>query len=177
MIEFPCLHPVWVPVERTESNDYNPNEVARQEMELLKLSIAVDGFTQPVVGFHDVKNDMYIIIDGFHRYLLLRDWFGCSHIPIVVLHKDIKDRMASTIRHNRARGKHQIALMVQVVDKLVRLGWNNRKIAKHLGMQSEEILRLRQERGIAEFYSHREYSRAWVWVDDEEDVDDKVEVR
>jgi len=164
-IHFPCLTPQWVPIGKAKANDYNPNKVESEEMELLKLSIEIDGLTQPVVAWWDMDSDTYIIIDGFHRFYLLRNYFKVSHFPAVVLDKTMTQRIASTIRHNRARGKHQISLMEALVRRLADMGWKNAIIAKHLGMKPEEVLRLKQIGGIAQYYAHRSYSRAWVWID------------
>lgn len=162
-IEFPVLKVRMVPAEKVVSNDYNPNHVAVPEMRLLILSIEADGFTQPVVTFYDAEADRYVVVDGFHRYCVLCDHFKCDQIPIVVIERDIKERMASTIRHNRARGKHRVDLMAVLVEKMLALGCTDLEVAENLGMEAEEVLRLKQQRGIAEHYSHREFSRSWEW--------------
>lgn len=166
-VKFPCLNPVLVSVKRIEANNYNPNVVKHPEMKLLAHSIKQDGVTQPVVVWYDKNRDMYIVVDGFHRFTLLAFRLKCQKIPVTVIDGDMKQRMASTVRHNRARGKHQVNLMEVMVNKLTALGWKNTAIAKHLGMRAEEILRMKQERGIAQYYAHRKYSRAWIWVKDE----------
>lgn len=163
MIEFPCLTPIFVPANQVVANDYNPNKVDPEEMRLLQLSISEDGLTQAVVVIYDPESDRYIVVDGFHRYLLLTRKFKCSHIPVVVIDKPLAQRMASTVRHNRARGKHTTGLMEGIVRRLD--GWTDSEIARKLGMKAEELLRLKQG-GIVEFYKHREYSRAWVWVEE-----------
>lgn len=160
-ITFPCLQARLVPAEKVRANDYNPNKVATPEMHLLAHSIAEDGVTQPVVTIYDPQTDVYTVIDGFHRYTILKEWFGCPEIPVVVLEKDIKERMAATVRHNRARGKHQVELMSAMVEKLLRLGWSDLDIAKHLGMEAEEVLRLKQMTGLAALFANQEFSRAW----------------
>jgi len=160
-ITFPCLNPQLVPIQKVVSNDYNPNFVASPEMLLLEHSIGEDGLTQPIVAFHDAEADVYIVVDGFHRFIILRDRFGCSHIPIVVIEKDIGDRMASTIRHNRARGKHRVDMMSVLVEKMLKLGWEDIDIAEHLGMEAEEVLRLKQMTGYAGLFKGQGYSRAW----------------
>lgn len=161
MITFPCLETKLVPTSKVQSNDYNPNSVASPEMGLLAHSIEEDGLTQPVVTFYDEDTDRYIVVDGFHRFILLRDRFKCLEIPVVVIDKNIKDRMASTIRHNRARGKHRVDLMSILVEKLIRLGWTDIQIAEHLGMEAEEVLRLKQLTGYAGLFKGQGYSRAW----------------
>lgn len=165
-ITFPVMQVMMVPANKVVANDYNPNKVAPQEMELLARSIEEDGFTQPVVTCHDEERDYYIVVDGFHRYTILTEWFGCPEIPIVVIHKGIKERMAATVRHNRARGKHTVDLMADLVVGLLRNGWKDLDIAKHLGMEAEEVLRLKAQTGYAELFAKREYSRSWEEIPD-----------
>jgi ParB-like chromosome segregation protein Spo0J len=167
-VKLPVLGVKLVPADKVVANDYNPNKVATPEFELLTRSIEADGVTQPIVTFYDADHDKYIVVDGFHRTKVLKDHFHCLEIPVVVIEKDIKDRMASTIRHNRARGKHQVDLMGVLVKKMITLGATDLEIARELGMEAEEILRFRQQQGIAEYYSQREYSRSWEWKDDPE---------
>jgi len=162
-LTFPCMKVKLVPIEKCITNDYNPNRVAEAELVLLRLSIENDGVTQPVVTFYDKETDKYIIVDGFHRYILIRDHFKSPVIPIVVIDKDIKDRMASTMRHNRARGKHQVDLVGVLVRSLIEKGWNDMDIAKHLGMTAEELLRLKQVSGIAHTLKNKDYAQAWEW--------------
>jgi ParB-like chromosome segregation protein Spo0J len=164
-LTFPCMNVKLVPIEKVISNSYNPNFVSASEMSLLCLSIENDGVTQPVVTFYDKEADQYIVVDGFHRYLLIRDHFKSLVIPVVVIDKDIKDRMASTIRHNRARGKHQVNLVGDLVRSLIEKGWGDVEIAKHLGMSAEELLRLKQITGIAAMLKNKEYAQAWESVD------------
>lgn len=151
-----------VPVEKVIANEWNPNNVQSTEMDLLAISMEEDGVTQPVVVFYDVEVDLYILTDGFHRYSLMKDYFQCKEIPVVVVNKPIQDRMASTIRHNRARGKHKVDMMSVLVEKLLGLGWNDHEIAKHLGMEAEEVLRLKQMTGLAGLFRNQEYSRSWI---------------
>lgn len=161
-ITFPCMNTKMVPAEMVVANDYNPNSVASKEMELLQISIEEDGVTQPVVTFYDKEQNKYIVIDGFHRYSILTKVLKCPEIPVVVLDKDIKERMASTIRHNRARGKHQVTLQAELVKSLLLKGWNDEQIAQQLGMTPEELLRLKQSVGVAEILAGKEYSREWI---------------
>lgn len=161
-ITFPVLAVRMVPAQKVVANDYNPNRVAREEMQLLIHSIEQDGFTQPVVTFYDAEADIYVVVDGFHRYTVLTEHFACEEIPVVVIDKPIQDRMASTIRHNRARGKHQVDLMSVLVEKLLRLGWTDQEIAQHLGMEAEEVLRLKQLTGLADLFDGQPFGRAWV---------------
>lgn len=159
-IKFPCMNPQLVQTKKVIANDYNPNSVATPEMKLLQHSIEEDGVTQPVVVFYDDDSDMYIVVDGFHRYTILKN-LKCEQIPVVVIEKNIKDRMASTIRHNRARGKHQVDMMAILVTKLLKLGWDDYSIAKHLGMEAEEVIRLKQMTGLAGLFKGQPYARAW----------------
>lgn len=155
-----------VPFERVRANDYNPNAVAPPEMALLETSIWEDGYTQPVVTYHDKETDTYIVVDGFHRYLTLKNskriWDREEgHLPIVVIDKAIGDRMASTIRHNRARGSHNIELMSTIVSELVEMGKGDRWICQHIGMSLDELLRLKQITGVAALFANRDFSAAW----------------
>lgn len=158
-------HPVsmvqWVPTELVQANDYNPNSVAPPEMQLLELSIRNDGYTQPIVVWK--RDSIYEVIDGFHRHLIGKK-MGLSHLPVVVINQDRAskgDRIASTIRHNRARGKHRIDAMSDIVIALSRRNWSDEKIAKELGMEPDEVLRLKQITGLAELFADKEFSEAW----------------
>jgi len=155
-----------VPIEKVTANDYNPNAVAPPEMALLETSIWEDGFTQPVVTVHDAETDTYVVVDGFHRYLTLRDSPRIREreqgmLPVVILDKSMSDRMASTIRHNRARGTHNIELMSQIVTELVEMGKGDRWICQHIGMSPDELLRMKQITGLASLFTTREFSEAW----------------
>ena len=159
-------HPVsrvqWVPVESVHANDYNPNAVAPPEMELLRISIEADGFTQPIVVWQS-EDGTFEVIDGFHRHLVGRA-MGLTHLPVVVVNADRLDRgdrIASTIRHNRARGKHQVGAMSDIVLELSKRNWSESKIARELGMEPDEVLRLKQITGLAELFDDREFSEAW----------------
>jgi len=136
-----------VPLDKVKANTYNPNAVAPPEMELLETSIWEDGYTQPVVTFFDPEEDMYIVVDGFHRWRICNESERVNEreggmLPIVVIDKKIGDRMASTIRHNRARGTHNIELMSSIVAELVDIGKGDAWICKHIGMSKDELLRL-----------------------------------
>lgn len=163
-------HPVsrvqWVPAELVRANDYNPNSVAKPEMELLERSIQADGYTQPIVVWE--VEGFYEVIDGFHRHLVGKK-MGLSHLPVVVVNSsgtERNDRIASTIRHNRARGKHRIDSMSDIVVELSRRNWSDEKIAKELGMDADEVLRLKQITGLAELFADEEFSEAWEPSDD-----------
>lgn len=155
-----------VPYDKVKANDYNPNAVAPPEMALLETSIWEDGFTQPVVTYYDKETDTYIVVDGFHRYTVLRTSkriFDRENgmLPIVVIDKEIGDRMASTIRHNRARGSHNIELMSNIVAELVEMGKGDRWICTHIGMSVDELLRLKQITGVAALFANRDFSASW----------------
>lgn len=160
----PVYNVLRVPVEKVQANSYNPNSVAPPEMKLLELSIWEDGYTMPVVCYYLQDEDKYEIVDGFHRYTVLKTSKriferegGC--LPVVVIDKPISDRMASTIRHNRARGSHSIELMSNIVAELVESGMSDAWILKHIGMDADELLRLKQITGIAALFKDKEFSK------------------
>lgn len=155
-----------VPIEKIQANSYNPNSVAPPEMKLLYKSILEDGYTMPVVCYYLAETDKYEIVDGFHRYTIMqthKDIYnrekGC--LPVVVIDKDESNRMASTIRHNRARGTHSIDLMTNIVAELTKSGMSDAWIMKNIGMDADEILRLKQLSGIAELFKDKEFSKSW----------------
>ena len=157
----------WVKAEQVVANDYNPNSVAPPEMELLHISIQEDGYTQPIVTYY--HDNIYEVVDGFHRNRVGKEYADISsrihgYLPVVVINDDVSDkgqRIASTIRHNRARGKHQVEAMSDIVLDLKRKNWSDEKIAKELGMDSDEVLRLAQITGLAEMFSDKDFSEAW----------------
>lgn len=161
MITFPVLDIKMIDIEKVYSNDYNPNSVAPPEMKLLKKSIEEDGYTQPIVTYYDANSDKYIIVDGFHRYRCAKEFFELKEVPVVIIDKPIEKRMASTIRHNRARGTHSIKGMSSIVMELTKKGWDNLKICEHLGMELEEVIRLKQITGLKEAFSNHEFSKSW----------------
>jgi len=159
----PVYNVVGVPFEKIQANSYNPNSVAPPEMKLLYQSIKEDGYTMPIVCYYLADKDRYEIVDGFHRYTVMlkhRDIYerenGC--LPVVVIEKDISNRMASTIRHNRARGSHSIELMSNIVSELVQAGMSDSWILKNIGMDADELLRLKQVTGLALIFKDREFS-------------------
>lgn len=156
------MTPIIVPIDKVQANDYNPNHASKNNMKLLEQSIISNGFCFPVVTVYDKDNDKYIIVDGFHRYTIFKDYLQAAEIPIVVLNHSPDKRMAATVQFNRARGVHQIEEMGELVAKLIRQGMNEDKIAKNLGMSLEEVLRLKQVTGIAELFKNQPYSRSWV---------------
>jgi ParB-like chromosome segregation protein Spo0J len=157
----------WVASADVHANDYNPNSVAPPEMELLRLSIMADGYTQPIVT--NKTDGLYEVIDGFHRNRVGKECKDVQervngYLPVVQIktsQTDKGDRMASTIRHNRARGKHRVEAMSDIVLELRRRNWSNDKIGRQLGMDPDEVLRLAQITGLAEMFSDREFSQAW----------------
>lgn len=159
----PVYNVLAVPVEKIRANSYNPNAVAAPEMALLELSIWEDGYTMPVVCYYLPDEDIYEIVDGYHRYTTLKtskrifDREG-GKLPVVVIQKDISDRMASTIRHNRARGSHSIELMSNIVAELTQSGMSDAWILKHIGMDKDELLRLKQVTGLAALFTNEEFS-------------------
>lgn len=165
---------LWVKSDSIVANDYNPNSVAPPEMELLKLSILEDGYTQPIVTF--LNDDLREVVDGFHRNRVGKECPEVKdrikgYLPVVTINEgriDKGDRMAATIRHNRARGKHQVAKMSDIILELKKRNWSDEKIGKHLGMEPDEVLRLAQITGLAEAFKSRDFSKSWEAVDSEE---------
>lgn len=157
----------WVKTEIVNANDYNPNVVAPPEMELLRISIMADGYTQPIVT--NQIGDGYVVVDGFHRSRVGKECKDVRErvhgfVPIVQIREDQTDtpeRMASTIRHNRARGKHTVDGMSDIVLALKRRNWSDEKIGRELGMDPDEVLRLTQISGLAEMFQNKEFSEAW----------------
>jgi ParB-like chromosome segregation protein Spo0J len=159
-----------VPVERVRANSYNPNSVAPPEMRLLELSVWEDGYTQPVVCYPVPGENVFEVVDGFHRYSLMNPKSKLfskriheregGMLPVVVIDKPMEQRMASTIRHNRARGTHSIELMVDMVAELKSIGQSDAWILKKLGMDADELLRLKQLSGLAELFKDREFTEA-----------------
>lgn len=161
----PVYNVAAVPIDKIMANSYNPNAVAPPEMKLLYQSIKEDGYTMPVVCYYDKEKDLYEIVDGFHRYTIMKthkDIFDRENgmLPVVIIDKDESNRMASTIRHNRARGSHDIDLMVNIVSELTKSGMSNAWIMKHIGMDADELLRLKQISGIAELFKDKEFSNS-----------------
>ncbi|MDR3270837.1 MAG: ParB/RepB/Spo0J family partition protein [Peptococcaceae bacterium] len=162
----PVYHVIRVPIEKIRANIYNPNKVSPPEMKLLTKSILEDGYTMPTVCYYIAEEDIYEIVDGFHRYLVMKT---CPEIaeregyclPVSVIDKPLTERIASTIRHNRARGTHSIDLMVDIVAKLTEAGLSDDWIMKNIGMDADELLRLKQISGLASLFAGREFSKSW----------------
>lgn len=162
----PVYNIISVPVEKIRANEYNPNSVAPPEMQLLYDSIKEDGYTMPIVCYYHKEDDMYEIVDGFHRYSVMlkhKDIYEREHgmLPVSVIDKPIGERMASTIRHNRARGSHDLDLMSNIVRELVDMGKSNRWIMKHLGMDADEVIRLKQITGLAALFKDNDFGKSW----------------
>ena len=171
----PAYHVIAVPIEKIKPNTYNPNAVAPPEMKLLYDSIRADGYTMPIVCYYSKDDDTYIIVDGFHRYRVMLDYPDIYEreggmLPVSVIDKPIDQRMASTVRHNRARGSHKVDLMSNIVKELHELGRSDAWISKHLGMDRDEILRLKQITGLAALFKDVKFGKAWQPA--EEDMDE-----
>lgn len=169
----PVYSIVAVPIEKIVPNTYNPNNVAPPEMKLLYDSIKADGYTMPIVCYYDQAEDMYIIVDGFHRYRIMLEYQDIYErengmLPVSVINKTIDQRMASTIRHNRARGSHDVDLMSNIVKELHDLGRSDAWITKHLGMDKDEILRLKQITGLAALFKDVQFGKAWQPAEEDE---------
>lgn len=167
----PVYDVIAVPIEKIEPNTYNPNSVAPPEMKLLYDSIKEDGYTMPIVCYYVKERDRYVIVDGFHRYRVMLDYPDIymreeGKLPVSVIQKSLDNRMASTIRHNRARGSHDVDLMSNIVKELHELGRSDAWISKHLGMDRDEILRLKQLTGLMSLFRDVPFSEAWRPVED-----------
>ncbi|MDR9867267.1 ParB/RepB/Spo0J family partition protein [Lactococcus cremoris] len=161
-----------VPIEKIRANSYNPNKTAPSEFKLLERSILEDGYTMPIVCYYDKEKDIYEIVDGFHRYLVMKNSPEIAQreqncLPVAIIDRPLEDRIASTIRHNRARGTHSIELMTQIVQQLVEAGLSDRWIITNIGMDKEELLRLKQLSGLASLFKGGDFSRSWEWDSEE----------
>lgn len=155
----------WVKAEKVQANEYNPNKVASPEMKLLYKSIKLDGYTQPIVVYK-LENGNYEVVDGFHRNRVGKEYQDINerihgYLPVVVIDKPLDERMGSTIRHNRARGTHQIRGMSDIVVELTREGWSEEEICEKLGMELDEVIRLKQISGLKEAFANHEFSKSW----------------
>lgn len=155
-----------IPLEKIKANNYNPNKVAPPEMKLLEISIWEDGFTQPIVCYYDKANDEYIVVDRFHRFTTMLTSERIRNrekgkMPVVVIDKELGERMASTIRHNRARGSHSVDLMSNIVAELLEMGKSDAWICRNIGMSADELLRLKQITGLANLFKDEEFSKSW----------------
>ncbi len=169
--ESPVYRVIAVPVEKVVANNYNPNVVAPPEMKLLELSIWEDGYTMPCVCYYLKDQDRYEIVDGYHRYMVMKTSRRIYErerglLPVAVIDKDISERMASTIRHNRARGVHSVELMSNIVSELVKSGMSDAWIMRHIGMSPDELMRLKQISGLAELFADKEFGKSDDWVEE-----------
>lgn len=165
-LNHPSLNVHLIPVDRVKGNNYNPNRVAPPEMELLKLSIRRDGMTMPVVVSAEKENDLWIVVDGFHRTTVaehskdVRESLK-GYLPVSMLKKSLEERVTSTVRHNLARGTHQVELSSKLVVFLKKHNWTDARIGKEIGMDADEVLRLKQITGLAEAFKDKEFSKSW----------------
>lgn len=162
----PAYEVIAVPIEKIKPNTYNPNAVAPPEMKLLYESIKEDGYTMPIVCYYNHEKDIYVIVDGFHRYRIMMEHADIYErekglLPVSVIKKSIDKRMASTVRHNRARGSHSVDLMSNIVKELNELGRSDAWICKHLGMDRDEVLRLKQITGLTALFKDVKFGQAW----------------
>jgi hypothetical protein len=164
----PACAPQLVLASSIVANDYNPNKVASPELDLLEISMRADGITMPIV-LMPIDSSTWVVVDGFHRRVVGTDRLGRRWLVASVLSRERGDRMASTIRHNRARGKHQVELMGSIVRALAADGWDDDRIKEHLGMSTEELLRLKQVVGAARMLAPKEYEQAWETADGDDD--------
>ena len=167
----PVYNVLAVPVEKVVANEYNPNVVAPPEMKLLELSIWEDGYTMPCVCYYRKEDDLYELVDGYHRYMVMKTSKRIYErenglLPVSVIEKDMSERMASTIRHNHARGAHQVELMSNIVSELTKSGMSDAWIMRNRGMSKDELLRLKQISGLAELFADKEFGMSDEWVDE-----------
>lgn len=167
----------WVKADKVQANEYNPNRVASPEMKLLYKSIKLDGYTQPIVVYR-LENGKYEVVDGFHRNRVGKEYKDINerihgYLPVVVIDKPLDERMGSTIRHNRARGTHQIRDMSDIVVELTKQGWNEEEICEKLGMELDEVIRLKQISGLKEAFANHEFSKSWEEFESKYYGDDK----
>lgn len=167
----PVYNVIAVPIEKVVANEYNPNVVPPTEMKLLELSIWEDGYTMPCVCYYRADEDCYELVDGFHRYMVMKTSsriYNREHglLPVSVIDKDISERMASTIRHNRARGVHSVELMTEIISELVKAGMSDSWIMKNIGMDRDELLRMKQISGLAELFASKKFGCSEDWTDE-----------
>lgn len=155
----------WIPMDKVKANEYNPNRVASTEMKLLHTSIKLDGYTQPIVAYK-LDSGEYEVVDGFHRNRVGKEYKDINkrihgYLPLVILDKPLDERIGSTIRHNRARGTHQIRSMSEIVIDLAKAGWTDEEICKKIGMELDEVIKLKQITGLKEAFQNHEFSKSW----------------
>lgn len=160
-VKFNCLEAKVVPIDMVQANNYNPNHCAKDKMELLKQSIIDNGLCYAVTVIWSEEDEKYIIVDGFHRYSVVKDYLGMKEIPVVVLEHNLSQRMAATIQFNKARGVHAVDGDAEIVRSLIEQGLSEEEISKHLGIDMETVLRYKQLTGIVELFKNVEYSHSW----------------
>lgn len=161
-ISFPCMEPRLVAREKVVANTYNPNHVPAEKMELLARSIQDNGFCFPIVTIWDADQEVYVIIDGFHRRMICEpEWLDIPEVPVIVLPHDMTKRMAATIQFNKARGVHQVDLDADVIRALIEQGLTEEEISARLGIDTDTVYRYKQITGVAELFKNATYSRAW----------------
>lgn len=165
-VEIPCCNTFLIKRELIQANDYNPNSVSNDKMNLLKESIIDNGFCFPIVVIHDDNKEKFVIIDGFHRYTILgSDWLEFDYIPAVILEHDISKRMIATVAFNKARGVHSVELDSELIRKLIDQGLEENEIAVKLGIDIDTVFRYKQLTGIAELFKNNSYSTSWDMVE------------
>lgn len=172
-VKVPCTQTILVSRNLIQANDYNPNSVPEERMELLRQSIVDNGFCFPIVTIYDEEIEKFVIIDGFHRYLISGGrWLDIKYVPIVVLDHDVTKRMAATWQFNKARGVHQIDLDADLIRALIQQGLSDEEVSTQLGIDSETILRYKQLTGIAELFANVSYSPSW-YIEDSDNIEEK----
>lgn len=167
-ISVPCMSVFLARRGLVEANDYNPNNVAPDRMELLRQSVTDNGFCFPVVSIWDYEREKFVVVDGYHRFLILGpDWLNCEYVPLVVLPHDIARRLSATWQFNKARGVHQVDLDAELIRRLLGQGLNEKDVAERLGVDLDTVHRYKQVTGIAELFKDAEYSLSWEMVDDD----------
>ncbi len=171
----PVYNVIAVPLDKVVANNYNPNVVAPPEMKLLELSIWEDGYTMPCVCYYLKDTDQYELVDGFHRYQVMKTSKRVYEregglLPVAVIDKDLSHRMSSTIRHNRARGMHNVELMSNIVAELTRSGMSDSWIMRNIGMDKDELLRLKQISGLADLFADKDFGMSEEWKEDDGDL-------
>lgn len=162
-IKFPVLNAVLVHKDMIQPNDYNPNHVAKDKMELLKTSIVENGFAFGIVAIFDDEIEKFVIIDGYHRDVITGEkWLNLTYKPLIILNHSMEKRLAATVQFNKARGVHKIDLNAELVKRMVELGMEDYEICKQLGIDADEFLRLKRNVKIAEIYKDLEFSNSWV---------------
>lgn len=166
-IDIPCLRTKLVPRDSVVANNYNPNAVAPDKMELLRQSIVDNGFCFPIVTVWDQEQDKYVIVDGFHRFTMCQpEWLDLEEVPVVVLEHGMSKRLAATIQFNKARGAHQVDLDAEVIRAMIAQGMTDEDVSVHLGIDLDTVHRYKQVSGIAELFARADYSTSWSMVED-----------